>query len=238
MSRLHNLSVRLPHRSRCVLVPFSLSWTRMLIYEINAFVGRDVVQFRGCHSVVRVLWCHHSISSSSALAPSVAIRDESLGQDHQLDAHHRTTVRLPPSLPVQKTLLTPPSSGLKITCKPEEFAVFNAPLGETCVSWANDFVQYFGGYLDNPTESALCRYCPVAVGDEYYSTLNMNFGNRWRDVWLIFVFFGMFFPPTVQRAHANTHLFCSFQWNFGRPRVQIPPLCQEVINKPVTVLRF
>lgn len=91
------------------------------------------------------------------------------------------------------------SSGLKITCKPEEFAVFNAPLGETCASWANDFVQYFGGYLDNPTESALCRYCPVAVGDEYYKTLNMSYSNRWRDVWLIFVFFGMFqtFVPRV-----------------------------------------
>ena len=72
--------------------------------------------------------------------------------------------------------------------------MFNPPLGETCASWANDFVQYFGGYLDNPTESALCRYCPVAVGEEYYETLNMNFDNRWRDVWLIFVFFGKLYP--------------------------------------------
>ena len=82
-------------------------------------------------------------------------------------------------------------SGLKITCNPEEFTVFNPPLNETCVTWANDFVQHFGGYLDNPTETALCRYCPVAVGDEYYTQLNMNYENRWRDVWLIFVFFGM-----------------------------------------------
>jgi len=68
--------------------------------------------------------------------------------------------------------------------------VFNPPLGETCATWANDFVQYFGGYLDNPTENALCRYCPVAVGDEYYTPLNISFENRWRDVWLIFAFFG------------------------------------------------
>ena len=54
------------------------------------------------------------------------------------------------------------------------------------------------GYLDNPTESALCRHCPVAVGDEYYNMLNMGYDNRWRDVWFIFVFFGAFYPPSPQ----------------------------------------
>ena len=80
-------------------------------------------------------------------------------------------------------------SGLKITCNPEEFTIFNPPSNGTCASWASEFVQYFGGYLDNPTDTALCRYCPVAVGDEYYTQLNMDYGNRWRDVWLIFAFF-------------------------------------------------
>jgi len=93
--------------------------------------------------------------------------------------------------PFPNRLFSHLSSGLKITCNPEEFTVFNPPLGETCATWANDFVQYFGGYLDNPTESALCRYCPIAVGDEYYTPLNIRFENRWRDVWLIFAFFGM-----------------------------------------------
>ena len=48
-------------------------------------------------------------------------------------------------------------SSLKVTCNPEEFTVFNPPLNETCVTWADDFVQHFGGYLDNLTETALCR---------------------------------------------------------------------------------
>lgn len=101
----------------------------------------------------------------------------------------RWLYELNPWVRITSSMFTTELHGLKITCKPEEFAVFNPPLGETCASWAKDFVQYFGGYLDNPAESALCRYCPVAVGDEYYRVLNMNFDNRWRDVWLIFVFF-------------------------------------------------
>ena len=94
-------------------------------------------------------------------------------------------------------LITNFHSGLKITCNPEEFTIFNPPSNETCATWANEFVGYFGGYLDNPTDSALCRYCPVAVGDEYYTPLNMSYGNRWRDVWLIFAFFGTPFSPSL-----------------------------------------
>jgi len=69
-------------------------------------------------------------------------------------------------------------SGLEVTCNPEEFAVFNPPLNETCATWAGDFIQHFGGRLDNPTETALCRYCPVAVGDKYSAPLNVSYGNR------------------------------------------------------------
>jgi len=57
------------------------------------------------------------------------------------------------------------SSGLKITCKAEEFAVFNPPSGQTCAAWANDFVNAAGGYLDNPNDSAGCRYCQYKVSD-------------------------------------------------------------------------
>ena len=56
------------------------------------------------------------------------------------------------------------SSGLKITCKADEFAVFSPPSGQTCASWASDFVNAVGGYLDNPNDSAGCRYCQFKVG--------------------------------------------------------------------------
>jgi hypothetical protein len=57
------------------------------------------------------------------------------------------------------------SSGLKITCKADEFAVFNPPSGQTCAAWASDFVNAVGGYLDNPNDSAGCRYCQYKVSD-------------------------------------------------------------------------
>jgi ABC-type multidrug transport system permease subunit len=86
--------------------------------------------------------------------------------------------------------------------------VFNPPSGQTCAAWASDFVNSAGGYLDNPNDSAGCRYCQykvsdvdewsrvpalnlLKVGDEFFLPLNIQFSNRWRDVGIYFCFFGM-----------------------------------------------
>lgn len=60
--------------------------------ENESLTGRDVVQFCTFHPSVRVLWCNYPIPSHSALV-TVAVRIGPLGQDHQLNAHHRTPVR-------------------------------------------------------------------------------------------------------------------------------------------------
>ncbi|KAI0307355.1 ABC-2 type transporter-domain-containing protein [Multifurca ochricompacta] len=79
--------------------------------------------------------------------------------------------------------------GLQIQCKLDEFAVFEPPPGQSCAAWANDFVNAFGGYLDNPSELQGCRYCQFKVGDEYMIPLNMYYENRWKDTLIIFAFF-------------------------------------------------
>ena len=47
-------------------------------------------------------------------------------------------------------------------------------------------------------------YCPVAVGDEYYTQLDMDYDNRWKGVLLIFAFFGA--PPLL---HSFPHAHCA-----------------------------
>lgn len=86
-------------------------------------------------------------------------------------------------------MLTAVHSGLVITCKPDEFAIFDPPSGETCAAWASAFVSVAGGYLDNPDDTSDCRYCQFRVGDEFYEPLNISYANRWRDVWILFAYF-------------------------------------------------
>ena len=58
---------------------------------------RDVVQLHDCHSALRYFRRRHSVPRHSGLVTSVVVRVEPLGEDHQFDAHHRTTVRPFPS---------------------------------------------------------------------------------------------------------------------------------------------
>lgn len=91
-------------------------------------------------------------------------------------------------------------SGLEIRCRSDEWAIFTPPSGQTCQQWAGDFVNVFGGYLDNGNDTSSCRYCQYSSGDDFYTPLNIDYGNRWRDVFIIFAFFGKF----CRRFHASS----------------------------------
>lgn len=60
---------------------------------------------------------------------------------------------------------------LDITCKGSEIQIFNAPLSETCASFAAEFfnMSKSTGYLINPDATGQCEYCSYADGDQYVS---------------------------------------------------------------------
>lgn len=78
--------------------------------------------------------------------------------------------------------------GLVIRCKMDEFALFDPPAGETCGSWASEFAERFGGYIDNLTDNSACRYCQYKLGDEFFLPLNISYSNRGRDAGILFAF--------------------------------------------------
>lgn len=42
--------------------------------------------------------------------------------------------------------------------------------------------------MDNATSA--CQYCAYKVGDQFYSTLDLDYGNRWRDLGIFLAFIG------------------------------------------------
>ncbi|TFY82436.1 hypothetical protein EWM64_g1573 [Hericium alpestre] len=104
---------------------------------------------------------------------------------------------LDPFTRLMSAMLSTELHGLKFTCKPEEFAIFNPPSGQTCQQWASDFVSAFGGYLDNSNDTSACRYCQYAVGEEYLLPLNIRYDNRVRDAFILFCFFIFNFLVTI-----------------------------------------
>ncbi|KAG6329970.1 hypothetical protein ID866_9118 [Astraeus odoratus] len=98
---------------------------------------------------------------------------------YELDPYTRTL----------SAMLSTELHGLSIQCTSDEFAVFNPPTGQTCLEWAGEFVDAFGGYLNNPNATSACQYCPYAVGDEFFLPLNIQYSDRWRDAFILFSFF-------------------------------------------------
>lgn len=80
--------------------------------------------------------------------------------------------------------------GRSVTCNPNEYNHFNAPDNQTCGEYMQPFFERGGaGYLlDNATQA--CQYCAYKVGDQFYETFQMEFGNRWRDLGIFIAFVG------------------------------------------------
>lgn len=79
--------------------------------------------------------------------------------------------------------------GLEIRCKSDEFAIFTPPNGETCLSWAGEFLSTYGGYLNQENATDVCEYCQYSVGDDFFIPLNISVSHRWRDALLVLGFF-------------------------------------------------
>ncbi|KAG5359982.1 Protein SNQ2 [Yarrowia sp. C11] len=73
----------------------------------------------------------------------------------------------------------------KITCLPREFSRFNPPSGQTCQEYAGKFLDMATGYLENPSATTECGYCPYTVADEFIAGVGIKYSYRWRNVGFI-----------------------------------------------------
>jgi ATP-binding cassette subfamily G (WHITE) protein 2 (SNQ2) len=72
-------------------------------------------------------------------------------------------------------------------CIGSQFITIEPP-GTTCGNYLGSFLQREAGYVDNPSATSGCRYCPYRVGDEFFSTFSWDFSHRWRNFAILFAF--------------------------------------------------
>jgi ABC-type multidrug transport system permease subunit len=77
---------------------------------------------------------------------------------------------------------------IPVRCDTSETAIFDAPPGQTCSSYASSFLSSAPGYLLNPDATQGCQYCPYSVGDDYLSTLNLKASDKWRNFGIFLAF--------------------------------------------------
>lgn len=86
--------------------------------------------------------------------------------------------------------LTLVNQGTEIRCGSNEFALFDPVSGQTCEEYAGTFVSSAGGYLNNPNATTNCQYCQYTTGDLYAASLDVHFGDRWRNYGILWAYVG------------------------------------------------
>jgi ABC-type multidrug transport system permease subunit len=77
--------------------------------------------------------------------------------------------------------------GVSVNCTPQEINHFSPPAGQTCGEYAGAFTRSRGNLL-NPSATDDCRYCRYKNSDEYLAYLEISYGDRWRNIWLMAVY--------------------------------------------------
>ncbi len=106
-------------------------------------------------------------------------------------------------------------SGVPIICEPKEISVFSPPDGQTCGEFAGRFTEMIGQIL-NPDATAACEFCRYATGDQYLLSVQMIYGDRWRNLGIVvgYAFFNF------ALATALFYLTKMISWEFARASLQ------------------
>ncbi|OUM52137.1 hypothetical protein BVG19_g1297 [[Candida] boidinii] len=83
--------------------------------------------------------------------------------------------------------LVPLLHGREITCNSIELSYLNPPQGMTCGEYLSDYFQDHSGYVYNSEATSQCGICKFNTGDEYLKSISMSWGNRWRDVGILYL---------------------------------------------------
>ncbi|KFA50638.1 hypothetical protein S40293_04917 [Stachybotrys chartarum IBT 40293] len=75
-----------------------------------------------------------------------------------------------------------------VDCSTTETSIFDPPSGETCGSYLQPFLSAAPGRLQNPEATASCQYCTLSNADQYLSTSNIYWSERWRNFGIVWAF--------------------------------------------------
>jgi ATP-binding cassette subfamily G (WHITE) protein 2 (SNQ2) len=70
--------------------------------------------------------------------------------------------------------------GVPINCETKELAIFSAPPGQDCQSYAGGFANQTGGYVQTQPDGS-CGFCQYSNGNGFAASFNVYPKYIWRD---------------------------------------------------------
>lgn len=77
-----------------------------------------------------------------------------------------------------------------VRCAEWELLEIRTPKGSHCKDYLRPHIDEHGGYIASGSASAggACRYCPMSNTNDFLDTVNVEYGNRWRDFGILWAF--------------------------------------------------
>ncbi|OGE53517.1 hypothetical protein PENARI_c007G00791 [Penicillium arizonense] len=85
-------------------------------------------------------------------------------------------------------LLSTGVANTKIVCASNEYVKFLPPAGQSCGSYMASYIYSSGGYLIDPNNTEHCEFCQLSNTNEYLSTVNIRYEDRWRNLGIVLVY--------------------------------------------------
>lgn len=73
-------------------------------------------------------------------------------------------------------------------CDPTEFQRFFTPQSQSCGEYMREYISTAGGFLRDPQATGECHYCQMDNTDQFLQRINADWGNRWRDFGILWVY--------------------------------------------------
>ena len=100
--------------------------------------------------------------------------------------------RVNPFTYVIDSFLGTATANAPIVCADNEIVAFHAPDGSTCDEYLQDyFGQAPGQLVAGSGNSSDCLYCPMKSTNDFLSTINSDFSNRWRNFGIMWAYIGV-----------------------------------------------
>lgn len=85
-------------------------------------------------------------------------------------------------------LLSTGVANTEIVCASNEYVKFLPPAGQSCGSYMASYISSSGGYLVDIGNTENCEFCQLSNTNEYLSTVNIRYEDRWRNFGIVLVY--------------------------------------------------
>lgn len=75
-----------------------------------------------------------------------------------------------------------------VTCADNEYLYFDPQPGKTCAQYMGTYIQFAGGYLQNPDATGNCSFCEISSTNSFLTSINTDYNQAWRNFGIMWAY--------------------------------------------------